>query len=1265
MNTPAGGAAAPDTPAGLPPLPEGPTVPATSGVPATSVGAAGSTGSPERAGGDDGRPDLPAAPAPGTSGRSVRSVLLAGERLRLFLVALFGTGSVACLVAGPILLGTATNILFSGVIGARLPAGQSKARAVADLRAHGHDHLAAMAATMDVVPGAPVDLGRLGRVLLAAAGVFLLGALLGWAQNHLMAGVAMRVVHRLREAVTAKLHRLPLRYFDRHPHGEILSRVTNDIDNVTTALQEGPSPLLTSVLTVLGLLGVMFWLSPVLAVASLVSIPLLIAALLALARRAATWFARQWKLTGELNALVEEGHTGHALVLAFGRRAVRIAEFGRRNDALREAGFRGQYLSGLTLPTVLFVGNLNYVVIAVLGGYRVSTGAISLGVVQAFIQFSRRFTLPVAQVAGQVGLIQSGQASAARVLELLDEPEEPATGTATARPTEPYGPGRGPGGHRVELRGVSFRYEPDRPLIEDLSLVAEPGTTVAIVGPTGAGKTTLVNLLMRFYEADGGSILLDGTDYRDLTREQVRRRFGMVLQDTWLFAGTIAENIGYGRRDATREEIVAAARSAHVDDFVGSLPDGYDTALDEDASVLSAGQRQLLTIARAFLADPGVLILDEATSSVDLSTEAMIRDAMDKLRHGRTGFVIAHRLSTVRDADLIVVIDAGRVVEQGTHDELLARRGAYHHLHAGQSVDRTEVPQERCSMPTSDAPQSPPREEPAPRPATAQPTAPPESAPPSAAAAAAQSVATATALPDAPPPETAAPRDAGPRAAGPATGRREPEALDRRVVWVSVAVFALLLGLASRYGYFVDELYFLDTLHHLSASYVDQPALAPLLMRVEVALFGTSVTAIRVLPALAAAATVLVGGLTAREFGGTRRAQFVTALGVGTMPVLLSSAHVANTTSYDLLAWAAFALVALKVERTGEQRWWLAGGVVLGLGMTDSRLIASFALTLVIGLLITGGRSLVLNRWALAGGVITVLFALPDLWWQTRHDWAGLTFTHTLNQQNGGAGNISTWIIGQLLLVTLALLWVWMVGVRHMWRSGNPMWKALIWSYAILFVLFAATTGARIYYLAGAYVFLLAAGAVALDGWLEVRRRRIVLTAASVVTTALMLVVGLPLLPVNDIGWTYGVNRNLGDTVGWPQLVASVDTAWHDLPAEQRASAVIYTQNDGEAGAINHLGRDLPTAVSAQNTNWWWGPGNPKATTVLAVVPGPVGGKGYAADLRKDFGSVREVGRLSNPYDIHNKEYGGHIYVCTDPREPWGELWKSLLHYAT
>lgn len=504
-------------------------------------------------------------------------------------------------------------------------------------------------------------------------------------------------------------------------------------------------------------------------------------------------------------------------------------------------------------------------------------------------------------------------------------------------------------------------------------------------------------------------------------------------------------------------------------------------------------------------------------------------------------------------------------------------------------------------------------------------------------------------------------------AARPEAGKPVIHAFDLRVVWVALAVLVLLIAVASRYGYFVDELYFLDCTRHLSASYVDQPALAPLLVRVSTALFGTSATAIRIMPALAAAGTVLVGGLTAREFGGTRRAQFVAALGVATMPVLISSSHVANTTSYDLLAWSAFALLAVKVQRTGDLRWWLAAGVALGVGITDSRLIAFFALTLAIGLLASGGRDLVLNRWALAAAGIAVLFALPDLWWQTQHDWAGLTFTHTLNQQNGGAGNIPSWFVGQLVMVTASMVWVWIVGLRHMWRSGNPMWKALIWAYAILFVVFCLTSGARIYYLGGSYVYLLAAGALAIDGWLERRHRRIVFTAISVLTTGVLFLIGLPLLPVNDIGWTYGVNRNLGDTVGWPQLVDSVSVAWHNLPAEQRASAVIYTQNDGEAGAINQLGRgkDLPTAVSAQNTNWWWGPGNPHATTVLAVVPGPIGGKNLDAPLRERFGSVREVGTLSNPYGIHNKEYGGHIYVCTDPRKPWGELWKSLLHYAT
>jgi 4-amino-4-deoxy-L-arabinose transferase-like glycosyltransferase len=491
-------------------------------------------------------------------------------------------------------------------------------------------------------------------------------------------------------------------------------------------------------------------------------------------------------------------------------------------------------------------------------------------------------------------------------------------------------------------------------------------------------------------------------------------------------------------------------------------------------------------------------------------------------------------------------------------------------------------------------------------------------------------------------------------------------AFDRRVLWVSLAVLALLIGLASRYGYFVDELYFLDIQHHLAAGYVDQPALAPLLVRVSVAVFGMSPTAIRILPALAAALAVVVGGLSARELGGSGRAQFVAAVSVATMPVLLSSAHVANTTSYDLLAWAAVALAALKVERTGDHRWWLAGGLALGLGLTDSRLIGFFAIAIVIGLLITGGRGLVLNRWAVAGAAIAVLFEVPDLVWQIQHQWAGFTFTSALNKANGGPGNIPVWIIGQLFLVTLALLWVWVAGLKFMWRSGNPMWKALIWAYGILFVVFAITSGARIYYLAGAYIYLLAAGAVAIDARLESRRRRITLTATTALTTVLMLLVGLPLLPAKDIGWTYGINRNLGDTVGWPQIVGSVDSVWKTLPAGQRADTVIYTENDGEAGAVNELGGGLglPTAVSAQNTDWFWGPGNPNATTVLAVVPGPIGGTGYEAALQSMFGSVKQVATLSNPDGIHNQEWGGHVYLCTDPRKPWGQMWTTLLHYA-
>ncbi len=602
------------------------------------------------------------------------------ERIRLMIVFVLGAISVAFTVIGPKILGHATNILFDGLVSKQLPAGITKAQALALLRSHGQGQLADMLSAMDITPGAGVDFTRLGQVLGLAALVYLLGAVFNWGQGYIMAGIAQRTMYGLRRDVEDKLARLPLGYFDSHPHGDILSRVTNDIDNITTTLQQGLSQLLISVLTIAGVMGMMFWISPVLAAVSVITIPLAIAVTYTIAKRSQTQFASQWRRTGTLNGHVEETHTGHALIQVFGRRGATVREFGEQNERLYDASFRAQFLSGVIQPSIQFLGNLNYVVIAAFGGYRVASGAMSLGDVQAFIQYSRQFTMPITQIASQMNLLQSGLASAERVLEFLDASEEPPDRAGAARPPEAARAAAG----RLRLEHVCFRYQPDTPLIEDFSLEVAPGQTIAIVGPTGAGKTTIVNLLMRFYEIDEGHIYLDGTDYRDLTRDDVRRCFGMVLQDTWLFAGTIRDNIGYGRDGAADSEIVAAAKAAYADRFIRTLPAGYGTLLDEDASNISAGEKQLLTIARAFLANPGILILDEATSNVDTRTEVLIQEAMARLRRGRTSFVIAHRLSTIRNADTIIVMDHGRIVEQGRHDELLRRRGFYFELYNSQ-----------------------------------------------------------------------------------------------------------------------------------------------------------------------------------------------------------------------------------------------------------------------------------------------------------------------------------------------------------------------------------------------------------------------------------------------------------------------------------------------------------------------------------------------------------------------------------------------------
>jgi ATP-binding cassette subfamily B protein len=605
------------------------------------------------------------------------------ERAILVAVVVLGSLSVAFSVIGPKITGNAMNVIFDGVIGKSLPAGIPKEQAIELLRARGQGQLADMLAATNAIPGVGIDFTALGQVLALAVLVYVLASLLGWAQAYIMAGVAQRTVYGLRREVEEKLAQLPLRYFDSHAHGDLLSRVTNDVDNIATTLQQGLSQLLTSVLTVIGVLGIMLWISPLLALISLLTIPLSFAVTIVIAGRSQKEFIAQWAETGALNGHVEQMHSGHALVQVFGRRASAIEQFNGQNERLYRASFRAQFLSGIIQPAMQFLSNLNYVGVAVVGGYRVVSGAMSLGDVTAFIAYSRQFTMPLLQIASQMNLLQSGLASAERVFEFLGAPEETPDRVSATAP-------RSTSGH-VQFDHVSFRYLPDKPLIEDFSLDVRPGEAVAIVGPTGAGKTTIVNLLMRFYDIDGGAIRLDGTDTRELPRDVVRRAFGMVLQDSWLFAGTIRDNIAYGKEGASLDEIVAAATAAHVDSFVRTMPEGYDTLLEEDASNISAGQRQLITIARAFLADPSILILDEATSNVDTRTEVLIQQAMARLRHGRTSFVIAHRLSTIRNADEIVVMDGGRIVEQGDHAELLRRQGFYYDLYQSQFAETVGV----------------------------------------------------------------------------------------------------------------------------------------------------------------------------------------------------------------------------------------------------------------------------------------------------------------------------------------------------------------------------------------------------------------------------------------------------------------------------------------------------------------------------------------------------------------------------------------------
>ncbi|MFG2262492.1 ABC transporter ATP-binding protein [Streptomyces sp. NPDC048720] len=616
------------------------------------------------------------------------------ERVTICALLLCVVVSVTLSVLGPKILGKATDLVFAGIVGRQMPAGATKEQVLQSMRERGQGQIADMLKGTDFTPGQGIDFGAVGQVLLLALGTFLVAGLLMAVATRLVNRAVNRTMYRLRESVQGKLSRLPLSYFDKRQRGEVLSRATNDIDNIGQTLQQSMGQLINAVLTIIGVLVMMFYVSWLLALVALVTVPLSFVVATRVGKRSQPHFVQQWRSTGKLNAHVEEMYTGHTLVKVFGRQEESAQQFAEQNEALYEAAFRAQFNSGVMQPLMMFVSNLNYVLVAVVGGLRVASGALSIGDVQAFIQYSRQFSMPLTQVASMANLVQSGVASAERVFELLDAEEQEADPVPGVRPEELRG--------RVCLDHVSFRYDPEKPLIEDLSLTVEPGQTVAIVGPTGAGKTTLVNLLMRFYDVSGGRITLDGVDVRRMSRDELRSGIGMVLQDTWLFGGTIAENIAYGaaveggarsaldqggggrRAGVTRGEIEEAARAAHADRFIRTLPDGYDTVIDDEGSGVSAGEKQLITIARAFLSDPVILVLDEATSSVDTRTEVLIQKAMAKLAHGRTSFVIAHRLSTIRDADTILVMENGSIVEQGAHAELLAAGGAYARLYQAQ-----------------------------------------------------------------------------------------------------------------------------------------------------------------------------------------------------------------------------------------------------------------------------------------------------------------------------------------------------------------------------------------------------------------------------------------------------------------------------------------------------------------------------------------------------------------------------------------------------